>query len=51
MKALRLMAWKSEPKLLEIEQPEPGPGQVVIRWVAPGPAIPTSTSWTSSRKG
>jgi propanol-preferring alcohol dehydrogenase len=25
------MAWKSEPKLMEVEQPEPGPGQVVIK--------------------
>ena len=31
MKALRLMAWKSEPKLMEVEQPDPGPGQVVIK--------------------
>lgn len=31
MRALRLMAWKSEPKLMEVEQPDPGPGQVVIK--------------------
>ena len=27
----QLMAWKSEPKLVEVEQPVPGPGQVVIK--------------------
>lgn len=31
MKALRLLGWKSEPELVEVEQPTPGPGQVVIR--------------------
>lgn len=31
MKALRLNAWKSEPELEEIDQPQPGPGEVVIR--------------------
>lgn len=31
MKALRLKAWKSEPELVEVPEPEPGPGDVVIR--------------------
>jgi alcohol dehydrogenase, propanol-preferring len=31
MLSLRLMAWKSEPELVEVEDPVPGPGQVVIR--------------------
>jgi propanol-preferring alcohol dehydrogenase len=31
MYALRLPAWKSEPVLVEVEDPRPGPGQVVIR--------------------
>lgn len=31
MRALRLLAWKSEPKLMDVDQPEPGPGQVVIK--------------------
>jgi propanol-preferring alcohol dehydrogenase len=31
MKALRLPAWKHEPELVDVEDPEPGPGQVVIR--------------------
>jgi propanol-preferring alcohol dehydrogenase len=31
MKALRLMAWKSEPELVDVADPTPGPGQVVIR--------------------
>ena len=31
MKALRLMAWKSDPVLAEVPEPEPGPGQVVVR--------------------
>ncbi|SCL32470.1 D-arabinose 1-dehydrogenase, Zn-dependent alcohol dehydrogenase family [Micromonospora nigra] len=31
MRALRLPAWKSEPELVEIDQPVPGPGEVVVR--------------------
>jgi propanol-preferring alcohol dehydrogenase len=31
VRALRLLAWKSEPELVEVPEPEPGPGQVVIR--------------------
>ncbi|WP_084965760.1 NAD(P)-dependent alcohol dehydrogenase [Thermoactinospora rubra] len=31
MRALRLQAWKSEPELVELPEPVPGPGQVVIR--------------------
>ena len=31
MRALRLMAWKSDPELVEVPDPHPGPGQVVIR--------------------
>lgn len=31
MQALRLMEWKSEPVLSEVPEPEPGPGQVVVR--------------------
>lgn len=31
MRALRLTEWKSEPVLVEVDDPEPGPGQVVIR--------------------
>ncbi len=31
MRALRLTGWKHEPELLETPEPEPGPGQVVIR--------------------
>jgi len=31
MKALRLPAWKHEPELVEVPDPEPGPGQVVVR--------------------
>ncbi|MGI5270251.1 NAD(P)-dependent alcohol dehydrogenase [Nonomuraea sp. CA-218870] len=31
MRALRLPAWKSEPELVEVPDPEPGPGQVVIK--------------------
>lgn len=30
MKAFRLFEWKSEPRLVEIDEPVPGPGQVVI---------------------
>ncbi|EID17247.1 alcohol dehydrogenase GroES domain-containing protein [Mycolicibacterium phlei RIVM601174] len=31
MKALRLVGWKSEPELVEIPKPTPGPGQVVVK--------------------
>ncbi|MDQ0381169.1 NAD(P)-dependent alcohol dehydrogenase [Amycolatopsis thermophila] len=31
MRAWRLQAWKSDPELVEVDQPRPGPGQVVIR--------------------
>ncbi|NHC15542.1 NAD(P)-dependent alcohol dehydrogenase [Motilibacter deserti] len=31
MRALRLTAWKSEPELVEVPDPTPGPGQVVVR--------------------
>ncbi len=31
MRALQLTAWKTDPKLVEVEQPTPGPGQVVIK--------------------
>lgn len=31
MKALRLLEWKSEPQLVEVDVPEPGPGEVLIK--------------------
>jgi propanol-preferring alcohol dehydrogenase len=31
MKALRLQGWKSDPVLVEVDEPVPGPGQVVVR--------------------
>jgi alcohol dehydrogenase, propanol-preferring len=31
MKALRLMDWKTEPELVEVPKPTPGPGQVVVK--------------------
>jgi len=31
MRALRLLEWKSEPVLVEVDDPVPGPGQVVVR--------------------
>lgn len=31
MRALRLEGWKSEPKLVEVPDPTPGPGEAVIR--------------------
>jgi propanol-preferring alcohol dehydrogenase len=31
MKALRLTSWKQEPELLEVGDPEPAPGEVVVR--------------------
>ncbi|PMR61869.1 alcohol dehydrogenase [Verrucosispora sp. ts21] len=31
MRALRLPAWKSEPELVEVDEPTPGPGEVVVK--------------------
>lgn len=31
MRALRLLAWRSEPELVDVAEPVPGPGQVVVR--------------------
>ncbi|MDA4105962.1 NAD(P)-dependent alcohol dehydrogenase [Mycolicibacterium holsaticum] len=31
MKALRLTGWKTEPELVEVPKPTPGPGQVVVK--------------------
>ncbi|WP_433532312.1 NAD(P)-dependent alcohol dehydrogenase [Micromonospora sp. CA-263727] len=31
MRALRLPAWKTEPELVEVDEPTPGPGQVVVK--------------------
>ncbi|OBA89459.1 alcohol dehydrogenase [Mycolicibacterium elephantis] len=31
MRALRLMDWKTEPELVEVPKPTPGPGQVVVK--------------------
>jgi propanol-preferring alcohol dehydrogenase len=31
MKALRLMEWRSDPVLVDVPEPVPGPGQVVVR--------------------
>jgi alcohol dehydrogenase, propanol-preferring len=31
MKAVRLLDWKSDPQLVDVPEPSPGPGQVVVR--------------------
>jgi len=31
MRALRLLNWKSDPELVEVPDPEPGPGEVLVR--------------------
>ncbi|MFI7606225.1 alcohol dehydrogenase catalytic domain-containing protein [Micromonospora sp. NPDC049366] len=36
MRALRLQEWKSEPALVDMPEPTPGPGQVVVRIGAAG---------------
>ncbi|WDZ87782.1 NAD(P)-dependent alcohol dehydrogenase [Micromonospora cathayae] len=36
MRALRLRDWKTEPELVEVDEPTPGPGQVVVRIGAAG---------------
>jgi propanol-preferring alcohol dehydrogenase len=44
MKALRLMDWKSEPEIVDVPKPTPGPGQVVVKIGALGRVTPTCTS-------
>ena len=36
MRAVRLVAWQSEPELCAIEVPEPGPGAVLVEVEATG---------------
>lgn len=36
MKALQLVAWRHEPELREVPQPDPGPGQVLVRIAGAG---------------
>jgi propanol-preferring alcohol dehydrogenase len=36
MRALRLLEWKSEPRLEEVPEPTPGPGEVVVKIGAAG---------------
>src|SRR3954470_2094589 len=36
MRALRLPDWKTEPELVQVPEPQPGPGQVVIKVGAAG---------------
>jgi alcohol dehydrogenase, propanol-preferring len=36
MRALQLTAWRSRPELREVPEPDPGPGQVVVRIAAAG---------------
>jgi alcohol dehydrogenase, propanol-preferring len=36
VRALRLMAWKSDAELVEVPKPTPGPGQVVVKIGASG---------------
>lgn len=31
MKALQLTKWKASPELVEVDEPEPGPGEVIVR--------------------
>jgi propanol-preferring alcohol dehydrogenase len=31
MKALRLVDWKTDPELVEVPKPTPGPGEVIVR--------------------
>lgn len=43
MRALQLTAWQHEPDLVEVDVPEPAPGEVLITWGAPEPAIQICT--------
>ena len=36
MRALQLTAWQSDPELVEVPDPEAGPGQVVVKVGAAG---------------
>ena len=49
MQALQLTEWQHDPELREVDPPEPGPGEVLVRVAAAGRATPTSTSSTTSR--
>jgi alcohol dehydrogenase, propanol-preferring len=31
MKAYRLLEWKSEPQLVDVPEPDPGPGEVLVK--------------------
>ena len=37
MRAMQLVAWKHEPEFNEVDDPEPGPGEVRIRVGGAGP--------------
>jgi D-arabinose 1-dehydrogenase-like Zn-dependent alcohol dehydrogenase len=51
MRALQLAAWKSQPELREVRDPEPGPGQVVVRIAAAGACHSDlhAASWKGAR--
>jgi len=36
MRAVQLVRWQAEPELREVEEPEPGPGQVLVRVMGAG---------------
>ena len=43
MKALRLTDWKTDPELVEVPKPTPGPGEVVVKIGGAGRVTPTCT--------
>ena len=43
MKALQLTEWQHDAELREVDQPDPGPGQVLVRIGGPGRATRTCT--------
>jgi D-arabinose 1-dehydrogenase-like Zn-dependent alcohol dehydrogenase len=43
MRALQLKSFQCDPELVDLSEPEPGPGEVVIMSAVRARAIPTST--------
>ncbi|MCK9916878.1 NAD(P)-dependent alcohol dehydrogenase, partial [Microbacteriaceae bacterium K1510] len=45
MRAVRLTAWKTFPTLEEVERPEPGPGEVLLKVAGSGACHSDVSLW------